>query len=130
MAQDDDEGKARRQRRVVLGRQRSVHVRVSDAQRRELLERAGRAGVSAPKFLLDNALSDGPGIVERRAAIAMFLSLRRQLIGVATNINQMAKVANATGRIPVGWADALSTVTAMETAVVEAIRAIDMDVPV
>lgn len=39
-------------------------------------------------------------VLERRAVAAELFGVRRLLIGVATNLNQLAKVANATGRVP------------------------------
>jgi mobilization protein MobC len=39
-------------------------------------------------------------VLERRAVAAELFGVRRLLIGVATNLNQLAKVANSTGRVP------------------------------
>lgn len=41
----------------------------------------------------------GFGVLERRALAAELFGVRRLLSGVATNLNQLAKVANATGRV-------------------------------
>lgn len=40
------------------------------------------------------------GVLERRAVAVELFGVRRLLVGVATNLNQLAKVANSTGRVP------------------------------
>ena len=49
--------------------------------------------------------------------------MRRQLVGMATNLNQLAHVANSTGRMPTGLDEALAAVVAMQAAVEEAVAA-------
>lgn len=39
-------------------------------------------------------------VLQRRAVAAELFGVRRLLVGVATNLNQLAKVANSTGRVP------------------------------
>ena len=40
-------------------------------------------------------------------------AFRRQLTGVATNVNQLARVANTEGHTPVGTAEALREIRAL-----------------
>jgi mobilization protein NikA/mobilization protein MobC len=40
------------------------------------------------------------GVVERRGVAAELFGVHRLLVGVSTNLNQLAKVANSTGRVP------------------------------
>lgn len=107
----------RRQQRVAGGRQRPVHVRVSDEEYVQLSARAAVAGLSLPAWLVAAGMADrgvrtvgGQGeqggrslgggsmsALERRAWAAEFVAVRRLARGVATNVNQLAVGFNATG---------------------------------
>jgi hypothetical protein len=102
-----------------------VHVRLSDDEHARLAARAALGGVSPPRLLVDTALSPRPGVVERRAAQTMFLGARRQLVGMGTNLNQLAKVANSNGQVPPGLAEALAAVAAMQDVVERAAAAVE-----
>ena len=87
------------------GRQHAHRVRVTPEEEGRLLVLAGRAGVSVPRLLVESALAageDGGGetATQRHDALVELFGVRRLLAGVASNVNQVAKVGNATGRVP------------------------------
>ena len=93
------------------GRHRQVGLRVSDAELEALRRLALAAGVSPQRFLLKATLHGGPvTVAERRRRVDELGFLTRQLVGLTTNVNQLAKVANGTGQVPAGTARALAAV--------------------
>jgi hypothetical protein len=48
------------------------------------------------------------GASEKRAHNRLLLDLRRQVVGVATNLNQLAKWANTREQVPPGLASSLA----------------------
>ena len=61
--------------------------------------------VTIPRLLVETTLaSGGETPTERRAAIAELFRVRRELTGMATNINQIAHAVNIDGLLPVGTA--------------------------
>ncbi len=99
--------------RAVLGRRRRANapggrrqvahqVKVSPAEEAALVRLAAQAGVSVPRLLVEAALAPTPGVSvsERREALTELFAVSRVLAGVATNLNQLARVANATGEFP------------------------------
>ena len=111
------------------GRRRIVQVRLDDVEAEELARRAAGAGVSGPRYLVEAALLGGRQTVsERRAVLAAFMVAKRQVSGAATNLNQLARVANSTGKVPAEVLEAAErmgrTVEALEAAAarVEAAR--------
>lgn len=53
----------------------------------------------------------GFGVLERRGLAAELFGVHRLLRGVATNLNQLAKVANSTGHVPAEVAVAAAAVS-------------------
>ena len=91
-------GRLRRQRG---GRRHVVKVLLSEREATVLSARAGRAGVSVQRFLLESALiGNEPTVSERHALYRTLLAARRTIAGAANNLNQLARVANTTGRVP------------------------------
>jgi Bacterial mobilisation protein (MobC) len=91
----------RRRANAPGGRSHAHLVRVTSAEGQRLRSLAERQRVSVPRLLVESALAEaGETTTERRDAIAELFRLRRSLIGVATNVNQLAKHANATGTFP------------------------------
>ena len=105
--------KPARRRRVAGGRQHRHVVRVTPEEEARLLVLAGEYRVSVAKLLVDSALAAGgrdsaapasqagggsAGPVDRAVAVELFAAVR-QLAGVATNVNQIARKANATGEV-------------------------------
>ena len=110
-----------RRRRLEGGRRRIVKIRLSDPEFEALAVRAKGAGVSVQRLVVDAALADGaPTPAERRALWSTLLAARRQVAGLATNVNQLAKVANSTGRVPAGTAAALARIAAIDDRLTEA----------
>lgn len=102
-----------------------MKVRVSDAEFDALVARAQGAGVSVQRLVVDAALADGgPTPAERRALWSTLLAARRQVAGLATNVNQLARVANSTGLVPAGTADALGRIAAIDDRLTEAAAAL------
>lgn len=100
-------------RRTVLGRRRRANVpggareyahkvKVTAEEEAVLTRLAAQAGVSVPRLLVEAATAPAPGVsaTERREAIVELFTVSRVLAGVATNLNQLAKQANATGDFP------------------------------
>ena len=98
-----------RRKRVVGGRHHRHVVRVTPEEEARLLLVAGEFKVSVAKLLVDSALAAGaPGnaggttpavpVVDRAVAVELFAAVR-QLAGVATNVNQIARKANTTGEV-------------------------------
>jgi len=92
----------RRSANVAGGRPFKHEVKVSAEQEARLRELADEQRVSIPRLLVESALTPSPGetVTERRNAMAELFALHRLLASVSNNVNQLAKVANATGEIP------------------------------
>jgi hypothetical protein len=86
-------------------------VRVSEEQERRLVAAAQDQGVTVARLLVESALSGGSEAarVTRLLAEELF-GIQRVLGGVAVNINQHARVANATGEPQPGMLGALEAV--------------------
>jgi uncharacterized protein (DUF1778 family) len=83
------------------GRRHELKVRLTDEQRARVSRRASAAGVSISRLLVEAALSGSARTAtERRAIVIELLSVRRLVAALGNNVNQLAKVANATGQIP------------------------------
>jgi len=113
--------KRRRLPQELGGRPRSVRVKLTETEWAELGRRAGALGVTVPRLLVESALvGDRQTVSERRAVLAAFMVAKRQASGAANNLNQLAKVANATGHVPAEVGDAAArmakAVEALETA--------------
>jgi len=80
-------------------------VRVTPEEEAQLLALALRYRVSVPKLLVDAALAGGSEAAAENASVRYALvtelfGLHRLLANIANNVNQVAKVANATGAVP------------------------------
>lgn len=120
----------RRRANVAGGRERkgevthSHRVVVTEDEEAQLAQRAAKQHVSIPRLMMEAALSDRDTPTERRRAMAELFALRRQLTGVATNLNQLARIANTDGRTPVGTAAARQEIRDVVAKVDAAIDAI------
>ena len=101
----------RRRANVPGGRHHSHEVRVTPEEEAQLAQRAGAQRVSVPRLLIESALSDtGETPTQRRAAMTELFAIRRQLAGLTNNVNQLARLGNTDGRLPVGTAAALQEI--------------------
>lgn len=96
---------------LVGARQHAHQVKVTAQEEAALTRLAAKHGVSVPRLLVESALAPtGEGVGERRDAMRNLFALRRQLAGLATNVNQIAHAVNTDGRMPVGTAAALGSI--------------------
>ena len=101
-----------------------VKVLLSEREATVLDARAERAGVSVQRFLLESALIGNQQTVsERHALYRTLLAARRTVAGAANNLNQLARVANTTGRVPAELDDVSDAIVkasgALEASLVE-----------
>jgi uncharacterized protein (DUF1778 family) len=83
------------------GRKHELKVRLTDEQRAKVAGRASDAGVSISRLMVEAALSGSDRTAtERRAIVIELLGVRRLVAALGNNVNQLAKVANATGQVP------------------------------
>lgn len=114
-----------RLRRQPGGRGQVIYLRCTEAEYLAVARKAAEAGVSPQRFLLETALDPRRiGVAERRGLVASFLAARRTLAGLATNVNQLAKVANATGEVSPTTPFLLARIEAAEAALTEAVEAV------
>ena len=67
-----------------------------------------------PRLLVELALLGPAGATERHAVNNAMFGFRRQLVGMATNLNQLAKWANTREQLPPGLEASLAAVQRME----------------
>ena len=103
---DEETPKAReftRQRRAnVTGGRRHFHkVGVSAEEEGELLRLSKAQRVTIPRLMVEAALSSerSETPTERRQAMAEMFTVHRLLAAISNNVNQIAKVANASGEL-------------------------------
>lgn len=95
-------GRSRRAREPAR-RQVVQKLKLTEGERDRLRVRAGELGVSVPRLLVESALAEGTVTgTERRAEMVELFELRRLLATVANNVNQLARLANTLGEVPVG----------------------------
>lgn len=101
---------SRRRERVEGGRVHRHNVRVTPEEEARLLLLAEAQRVSIPRLLVESALARGAAstggggedsavmtVTERRDLVAQLFAIERALGKVGANVNQIAKVTNATG---------------------------------
>ena len=101
----------RRRANAPDGRPREHKVRVSAHEEALLQLLAEREQVTVPRLLVEAALARGGDTpTERRATLVELFGVRRQLAGLATNVNQIAHAVNTDGRMPIGSAAELAQI--------------------
>jgi hypothetical protein len=106
--------KLRRRERDSCLRRRIVQVRCNDEEYTRIRARAEAAGVSPPRLLVELALLGPAGASERDAVKRTMGVIRRQIVGMATNLNQLAKWANTREKLPPALELSLAAVQRME----------------
>ena len=93
---------ARRQlRRPGVRREITHKVKVSPEQEEKLVAAAAVRGVTVSRLLVESALAGGADVAAARAHLAGELfRLGRLMAKIGLNVNQLAKVGNATGSVP------------------------------
>ncbi len=95
-------GRSRRAREPAA-RQVVQKVKLTEGERDQLRARAGELRVSVPRLLVESALAEATVTgTERRAEMVELFEVRRLLATVANNVNQLARLANTSGEVPVG----------------------------
>ena len=109
-------------RRSATGRHRRVGVRVTDDELRELRRRASLAGVSPPRYLLEQGLSGGEvTVAERRRRIAEFSVVQGQLARLVSALETLVAVAQASGDVPAGAGETVAGVGRLQLDLAEAL---------
>lgn len=100
----------------------SVYVTPEEAGRLARLAEAQH--VTVPRFLIESAFAQETGQTEteRRELLTALFNLQRALGAIGNNVNQLAKVANATGEI---GAELRGTLDAVKRALVRVDDAMD-----
>jgi hypothetical protein len=115
---------ARRRRANAPGGRPHQHmVRVTDYEEARLRLLADAENVTIPRLLVERALAEGGETPsQRRDALVELFRVRRQLAGLATNVNQIAHAVNIDGRLPIG---STATLARIEEVVVNVDAAIE-----
>lgn len=98
-------------RRNRAARTERLEVRLSQEEYDALAERAMKVGLSLAAYMAAAALDKPLTVSERRVLGSEVVQAERMLRGVSTNLNQLAEIANATGRVPEGTEQALAEVS-------------------
>jgi hypothetical protein len=79
-----------------------LYVRLTEEEDRQVRDRAAKAGLSGQRFLIETALSgSAESAATLRQAAVEARATRVVLKGVANNLNQLTKWANANHALPV-----------------------------
>ncbi|HEX3825681.1 MAG TPA: plasmid mobilization relaxosome protein MobC [Sporichthyaceae bacterium] len=90
----------RRRANVAGGRDRRHYVKVSAGEEARLVELASARGITVARLLVESALAGGAESAGAAAAVAAELAVLSRAVGrVGVNVNQIARVTNATGEV-------------------------------
>nr|WP_170945411.1 MULTISPECIES: plasmid mobilization relaxosome protein MobC [unclassified Rhodococcus (in: high G+C Gram-positive bacteria)] len=98
-----------RQSNVVGGRMHRHVVKLTDEQELAVQAAARVQGVTVARLLADSALKAPRASVSREDLTELF-AVTKLIAAVGRNLNQLAKVANATGEVPPETAAAVDAV--------------------
>jgi plasmid stability protein len=120
-----------RMRRSVGGRSHVLYVRLTEDEDRQIRYRAAQHGFSPQRFLTEAALSgSAESATARRQAALEVQAARVVLKGMANNLNQLAKWANANHVFPDGLdrmvRDLARAVVSMEETAAELANAFEL----
>jgi hypothetical protein len=101
-------------------------VKVTVEQEARLQQAAAAQSITVARLMVESALAgNGWTPTQRRALVRELLGLRRTIAGIGTNLNQLARWANASERFPRQAEDLIPDVRAgmsAVTAVAEELR--------
>jgi len=90
-----------RMKRFPGGRSHVLYVRATDEEDRRIRSLAAQEGLSAQRFLVETALSGSTQSAALRRHTAVEMRAARAILrGVANNLNQLTKWANANHALP------------------------------
>jgi hypothetical protein len=105
-------------------------VKVTVEQEERLQGLAAGRGITVARLLVESALAGGAESAGARAAVAAELAVAVRALGrVGVNVNQIARVTNATGEIQDGTAAALRAVEVAATGLREVVAGMDSPGP-
>ena len=88
-------------------RSNTITIRMNDAEYDAIQDRIRESGLTQQSYMINAAIgatitsSDQVAVLKELSKT--FADLVKQLRGLATNVNQMAHVANAAGILPAEW---------------------------
>ena len=90
--------------KVNRRRNRAIPIRLSDYEYEDIMRRIDESGLTIQTYLINAArgatITPSDEIAELKEISKTFADHEKQLRGLATNINQMAHVANGFGVLP------------------------------
>ncbi|MCR4814455.1 MAG: MobC family plasmid mobilization relaxosome protein [Lachnospiraceae bacterium] len=90
--------------KVNRRRNRAVTIRMNEAEYTDFMNRVGESGLSQQSYFINAVrgatITPSDEISALKEISKTFANLERQLRGLATNVNQMAHVANGRGEFP------------------------------
>ncbi|WP_299577492.1 MobC family plasmid mobilization relaxosome protein [uncultured Williamsia sp.] len=99
-----------RQTNVVGGRTGRFNVKTSPEQTAALMALAAERGMTVPRLLVSSTLRPSVMSGLRRDDVTDLLGVMTYLGAISNNVNQLAKVANATNELPAETAQTLARV--------------------
>ena len=91
-------------RKTKRKRNKAVTVRMNDAEYAELQAKVDESGLTQQAYIISAVrgatITPSDEIAVLKDISMTFADLEKQLRGLATNVNQMARVANGSGRLP------------------------------
>ena len=85
-------------------RNKAITIRLSEQEYLEMIKLVKQSGQRLQKYIIDASLkgqsTSADEVMELKNRNIILADIDRQLRGLGTNINQMARVANSTGIIP------------------------------
>ena len=91
-------------RKIKRTRNKAVTVRMNDTEYADLLNRVSESGLSQQAYIISAVrgaiITPSNQIAVLKDISKTFADMERQLSGLATNVNQIAHVANGQGIVP------------------------------
>lgn len=110
---------------VPGGRTTKKTYRVSEREEAALKAKAARYGISVARLVVESALSkQGESHSDRQALVQELAQTRTLLSRVSSNINQIARHANATGEFPGDAAAALAAMRRLMVRIDDAVSGV------